>query len=147
MTEHFWRIVYADHYLITLTDKQTSLVTYDMIWSSKIHYATKNSYWFPVMGLSWPFLISSQPLTHGCPGVARVSGEAWLFKFFITFSWTAANTFETRITLTHRRISEVNVLKKQRMKCYYIWNVCIDLTYWINTNCLRWLILTGQPLP
>lgn len=44
------------------------------------------------MGPPRNFLISSQPLTHGWPGVALVSGAEWVSRFFITPSRTAVKT-------------------------------------------------------
>lgn len=52
---------------------------------SRIIHRAENNYWFPVIGLSLPFLKSSQPLTHGCPVVALVSGAAWLSRLLTTF--------------------------------------------------------------
>uniref|UniRef100_A0A7C9DDP2 Uncharacterized protein n=1 Tax=Opuntia streptacantha TaxID=393608 RepID=A0A7C9DDP2_OPUST len=36
--------------------------------------------------------MSSHPLTHGCPGVARVSGAEWLSRALEIFSRTAEKT-------------------------------------------------------
>lgn len=57
----------------------------------------EKSYWFPTIGLSRPFLKSSQPRTHGCPAVALVSGEAWLSRLLITFVRTAMNTYNKNL--------------------------------------------------
>lgn len=81
------------------------------------------------MGPSRPFLKSSQPLTHCCPGGVRVSGEACLLRLFITFSCTPVNTYKnidrySNVNHIFRRNSEFERLAEMVASCL---DVSLDL--------------------
>lgn len=54
--------------------------------------------------------MSSQPLTHGWPGFARVSGEEWVLRLFMTLSRTAVKTYNNK-TYLHENLKNKNKWK------------------------------------
>lgn len=77
-------------------------------------------YWFPATGLPGFFLISSHPLTHGCPGIARVSGAAWLLRLFMILSRTAENTYTNRVQYKDAVSKENRYTKHQVLQSSFI---------------------------